>query len=1392
VNLAEWAVRRRISTIMVFLAIALLGAITVYYELSVQLFPDIVYPHLGIYASISESTPQETEEDLTIPIENAVAALPGARKIKSWSGSWGCWFDIDFDFSTDMRFTFIEMNERMDQLRRNFPKGQMNYGVLRVDTNELQNQHFMEVSVSGEGSADMLRDIVLRRIKQRLEEVDGIYKVEVGGDAPREVEVSLDRHLMASYGVDFFTLVQKLQSWSNDRVYLGKIESPGQFAYVRLSEHFGNPDQMADVVVDAERNYKLGDMSEVSEIASSGEALYRVNGRPSIGLHLQKEARANPLKTAARVRKVLEVINERELPEGYAIEITESQARILSEVMTKIAKLAAAGIALAVLVLLVFVRHIKITLIVILAIPLCILGTFNLFYINDITINILSLIGLTLAIGMLLDNGIVVLENIYRNFQLGRSRRESAVRGASEVIRAIFASTMTTVVAFAPIFFIRGEVRLVFREMGLSIVYPLLISLLVAITFVPMATYYVLKYEKAGQISFLTARRKRGIFRRIYLYLLKGSLRHRGRVLTVVALVLFFTWNFQRAQLETGYIDQNVNEESFRVYVTMPEGTVRETTDKTAREVEKIVIDKEKFPGIKRVTTWVFDDQAKLAVRMKDKDERVKTMEQVKSEVLDETEDIPLANIGFRRRRSRQGDGSVGFGEKGRIELRGPDYDVLVKVAARIEQYMLTAIPGIREVNNDLTSGAPEIRLIIDREKSALLKINAKNIQQAVMASNSRGHISSVRLRRGDEELAVVFRLNDAQERILKDLNDIQVWNADGRSFALKEVCDLVPGHSPGRIFRKNQERIASVVYTTDNVRSKKEIIEDLKKLGDYVAIPAGYSYSLEGEQRQINEMLEALATVLFTGFALVYMVMAGLFESLFAPLVIMVTVPLAIIGAIWGLLITDNPYDIMAAMGSIFLMGIVVNNGIVFIDFIGVLRRDHNFSRLRAILTAGQYRMRPIFMTSLTTMLGLLPLALRTGESNPWRPLAVVVIGGMSLSTVLTLIVLPCAYLTLEEFQGLLLKWLRRVFGWRRFLIIWSGKRRRRIRQDFVQQYPKRAITAQQLRELPLSLSAHNLTVMYRNRRAEWGAMLRGMFTFKKGITVEGIAVPVPQAPVEVQCGFFALSQVDFQLEPGMVGLLGPNGAGKTTLLRLLSLLTVPGMGSVEICGLDARQHRSELARLIGYLPQSFGFPGDFRVQQYLRQQAILRGIADPAVREASVQRALETVNLWDRKNERVRHLSGGMRQRLGIAQTLLHLPRIIIVDEPTAGLDPMERMQFRNLLAGLAVERIVILSTHIVEDIGDSCEKLLLLDHGKLIYAGTQKALIERVEGNVWEWVQPEEAALPTGITEVQQTFTAAGRKVRAVAPGAPVPGAVVVKPNLQDAYFAYRKKH
>ncbi|MBE7558554.1 efflux RND transporter permease subunit [bacterium] len=1012
-KLSAWAVRRRVTTSMICLGIVLLGSIS-YRQLPLQLFPDVVYPGMGIHARLREATPREMEEELTVPIENAVASLPGVRKIESWTGFWGCWTNVEFDFGTDMRFSGIELSERLEVLKKRFPKERLEYGVFQWDTNDLQNRFFMELCVTGEGSPEMLRDVVMTRIKQRLEEVDGIYNVELGGVEPREMGVTLDPRRMRHYQVPFFQLVQRIQSWSNEKVYLGKLQTAQGQAYVRLAEKFGSAEELAALTVDPKTRLRLSDVAEVAESAGNQNSLYRVNGRPSIGLQLEKEAGANPLRTAARVEKVLERINAGQLPPGYSVEILQSQAEILSRIMAKIAKLALTGIALAVVVLFVFVRHGLITLTVVLAIPLSIFGTFNFMYANGMTINILSMVGITLAIGMLVDNSIVVLENIYRNYQLGKSRLEAACQGADEVGRAITASTLTTVIAFAPIFFLHGEVRLIFREMGLSIVFPLLISLLVAITFVPMATYFILSIESRRRQERLAERRRRGFFRRAYVLLLSGSLRHRGRLLAVVGLVIFFTWAFQRNQLDQGYLERNLEEDVFNVHITMPEGSQRASTDKVVREVEAILAQKSKFPEIKRFSAWVYDDRARIVVRM-DPDVAGRVKEQLKEAILDETEGVPLAEIGFRRRRMDPQAGMVGFGESGRLELRGPDYDVLLSVAARVEAFLLT-IPGIREVANDLSTGAPEVRLQIDREKASLLKINALAIQQAVLSANASGHVSQVRLYRGEDDMAVVFRLEGADTRILADLRQVDVWSADGRAFPLEDVAAFTLGDSPGFIHRRDQERIAAITFTTDNVRKKTDVIADIKRLGSYVVLPPGYSFELEGEQRQIDEMLASLRQVLLLGFLLVYMVMAGLFEAFFAPFVIMFTVPLAIVGAIWALLLTGHQYDAMAAMGSIFLLGIVVNNGIVFMDFVSMLRRRRNYGHVRAILTAGQYRLRPIFMTSLTTILGLLPLALKTGESNPWRPLAWVGIGGMSVSTRLTLVVLPAEYLTLER----------------------------------------------------------------------------------------------------------------------------------------------------------------------------------------------------------------------------------------------------------------------------------------------------------------------------------------------------------------------------------------
>jgi ABC-type multidrug transport system ATPase subunit len=584
-----------------------------------------------------------------------------------------------------------------------------------------------------------------------------------------------------------------------------------------------------------------------------------------------------------------------------------------------------------------------------------------------------------------------------------------------------------------------------------------------------------------------------------------------------------------------------------------------------------------------------------------------------------------------------------------------------------------------------------------------------------------------------------------------------------------------------------------------------------VKSLLKEIQLPAGYSAEIAGEEKRIGENMRQLRWMMGVIFLLIYMVMASVFESFLSPFVIMLSLPFAAIGVLWGLALSGSSLEELAMLGVVILAGIVVNNGIVMMDFVQMLRRERHYGRTAAIITACRARLRPILMTALTTTLGLVPMALRSNEDIKWSGLAIVIISGLSVSTLLTLVIIPAMLMNLEDALAFLKRQVLRVWQWRWIAYFYSPSRMRAKRLElapagapafFAPTFSvamKRVQTAEEIGDARGAVWARSGE---RARAAERqtgdsserpvGIEIRHLRMIYPIFRPRTLLHVVPSARYKYGArppqGVEALRGVNLTIEKGMFGLLGPNGAGKTTLLHVVTGLIRPTCGHVAVNGLDMAQESARARREIGYLPQSFGLYGHFTAREYLTYYSLILGIEPRAERERNVAAVLDQVNLREAADRAVNTFSGGMRQRLGIARLLLTVPRVILVDEPTAGLDPIERVKFRILLSQLAQDRVVLLSTHIIDDISSSCRRLAVLNEGRIVYEGTPAGLVDSARNRIWEVVGrlEEEPALCERFRLLHKKAAGDGRVLfRFIGDTCDLPGAQRVEPSLEDAY-------
>ena len=1568
-SLSALAIRRPVTTAMFFIGSGLLGLVSLS-RLSVELMPEVVFPQIFVVANQRTMSPEQVERDLLIPIEGAIGKLEGVVSIESNASQSRATVTISYEPATDMRFAELQVQRQMGRLHPTLPE-QTTLVVQRFDISVLTSS-VMELQVLGAGDLNWLRDFAEERIRPDLESVEGVVAATVLGGQRGAIEVIVDPQFLAAYALSMNEISGAINSVNVPRTYLGSVYDGNQHFPVSIRGQFTGLSQIRDVVLRPDGPLHVGDVAEIHYGLQEQTDLSRVNGLETVSVRIQQENEANLIDVAAQLESTIERLNAELEPEGVQILITMNQAELMNEALGTLQQAAVVGVVLGLMVLFLFLRNLRFVAILLVAIPASLLLTFNAMYAWDLSLNVLSLCGLALSMGMLADNGIVVMESIFKQFERGKGPIEAARDGTADVSRAIIAATATTVAVFLPVVFVQSDFQDILTDLALAITFPLAASLLVALTLVPMLGARTLSRTSLRPLG-------TGQLLEKYTVVLKASLRHRVRVslavgiaLTVTLVISFFFMLQQEPARE---------QSSFTVYADLPAGATLEATDEIVRRIEEAIAE---LDGVEQFTSSIQEAQGSVTVTLVDLADRPEgvSIDGLKEELEQALRRIEGGVVSFD---APTGGGGVGGGGGGRggvggrstggfslgagpvaetAIIRGHDFSTLQMLSEDLT-FRLEQIEEIdpNSISADVTRSAPEVQVIPDPMAMFDKRLQVNTVLGAIEQANPEGvRTASAFLEPDGTETPIEVRyiedLEDPQLRV-DDLRQLPILTPAGDLTPMEEVARVRTDEGRRTILRTDQSRRVIVTYRftqeildsqpqTDAARSLvRLVVQDM-------VMPSGYSVELEEAQvDNIYYWMMAIAAIL------VYMILASLFESFSSPVVIFCALPTAVIGSCWALILTGTGLTSeagpMALLGFIVLLGIAVNNGIILIDAIATLRSRRGFRRERAVLTAGRSRVRPILMTSATTLLGVLPLSLEFGgDFEIWPPFAITVLGGLAVSMVSTLIFVPVAYMGIDQVK----EWLKQIgwFGvllattaaaavtygvyvrynsyfwaalvaapaWFSFLtVVWSairlhhmriaareprepvrtiglstltkiygapgrfrmdwGRFERRIRyliDEGIDPLDRQSVKDGLLWKLPLSLlivflhtyladpiwvyllalttwgfvahlvrdiallSMHReagdplrlprrfrliaryallaLLLYYVQRRlgepsvtiatgvvfmvmrlirylalrvgdgkVDLETMSGRTAWLRKRIYAGAAAVPILGVP---KPEFPALTAVNLEIGRGMFGLLGPNGAGKTTMMRIICQVLEPTYGSVSINGVNVDQMES-LQGLIGYLPQHFGLYEHMTGYEYLDYRALLEGFREPEERHERVTACLEQVHLSDRTNDPIGSYSGGMKQRIGIAQTLLHMPQIMVVDEPTAGLDPVERIRFRNLLARLSQERIVIFSTHIVEDVAGSCNRLAVLNDGRVLYSGTPGAMRDLARGRVWEVVLPEETfdEIERDMRIVTHLRTPAGIRARFLADEAPEGiGAEHVDPTLEDAYLYLLDEH
>jgi len=1008
-NLPSLSVRRPITVAMVLISILVVGAIAVQ-RLPLAMWPTLDIPYMGVEIPFPNSHPSQVEREITRPVEEALATLSGVKKLTSNSTADGAEFELEFSWGHDLDVVRMQVSEKIDQIEPSLPS---DIGPILIYSFSTSDFPVVQGRISAEGvDLSSNYDLLEARILNPIRRVPGVARVDLGGVEPRELFIDLILDKVKEYRVDVGALVQILDGVSTNMV-LGRVDENGLRYTVRSIGSFPSVESLGELEVN-ERGLRLRDFAQIRYEEPPLTYGRHLDGRFAVALDVYKESTANTVEVVRAVHRVLqdEVDND-PLLKGINLLVWRDQADEITSGIDGLRKAGVIGALLATLTLYFFLRRFDSTVIVALSIPFSLLATCGVLFFIGGSLNILSMMGMMLAVGMLVDNAIVVLESIDRRLRDLDDRRPAAIEGAGQVLVAVTASTTTTVIVFLPLALGKGtELNAILRDVGLTISIALACSLFSSLTLIPLMSAHLLRVREA--------RRNRAMewLEEQYVRVLSWTMSHRGKTFGILSLGLVVgVLPFAAGMVKTGMFSAVVND-YLRLRYEFDDFFYKSEAEAVVDQVEVYLRDHAKEFFVDSVYSIFEENRADTIIALNRRDLDDDEIRDLRTTIRDGLPEIPGVRVIFRDE-ADEGGSSTYFA----VKLFGQDTGFLYGMADEVARRLET-VEDVEDITRPRTGGRREIQVSIDRDKAASLGLDAQDVTE--LLAFSLGGLRLDRFRTGDREIItwLALRLEDREQ--LRDLSQLPISRSGGRPVLLGDIADFQQVERPASIRRENRKAQVEVngTYEGDDWGSAKKRIE---KLMNAFELPAGTSWSWNDrilEQEQENAVM---GVNFLLALMLVYLVMASLFESLTQPFAILFAIPFALPGTAWVLALTGTPFNLMAQIGLLILMGIVVNNGIVLLDHVNHFR-NQGLTHEAAILRAGRDRLRPILMTAATTIIGLLPLAVGSANVSGllYYPMARTVMGGLMSSVVLTLVVLPYISLGVEGVA----RWSRRVWG--------------------------------------------------------------------------------------------------------------------------------------------------------------------------------------------------------------------------------------------------------------------------------------------------------------------------------------------------------------------------
>ncbi len=1002
----EIAMRRPVTTVMFFVALAAVGLIASRL-LPLEYMPDIEFPGIFIQVPYAGSSPEEVEQRITRPIEEALATLSGVERMDSFSRDNQAEIRLFFSWDEEVSTKGIDARVKIDSIRHELPEDLQR---ILVFTGSTSDQPILVLRISSDRDLSDAYELLDRHLKRRIERLEGVSRVELQGVEPREIRILLDADRVAAHGIDLPSLKVLLEK-SNFAVSAGRITEGGQRFNVRPKGEFTSLDDIRNTIID-DGNLRLGDIAQVELLSPERNYGRHLDGRYAIGLNVYKATGANMVAVADRVKDEVAKIGELPQMQGIRIFDLDNQAQGVRDSLSDLLNAGLIGALLAIIVLYLFLRQLSTTLIVTAAVPFSLLITLAAMYFFGLSLNILSMMGLMLAVGMLVDNAVVVTESIFRYRQeMPEEPVKATLLGVQEVGLAVVAGTATSIIVFAPMLFgQKADITVFLGHVALTIVVALIASLMIAQTLVPMLASRVPAPPTPKPGAMMTRLTDR------YVGALQWTLRHPwwtllgivlviGSTMIPIKMVKFDTWpqDFQRRLFMPYHIEGEYPLEQI---------------ESTVNKVEAFLFENKERLDIVSVYSYFDNGRGESTILLSDESDATIATEDIIEFIEENLPEIVIGKPSF----SFEQDG--GGGESFSLQVSGDSTEQLSGISTELIR-ILSTIDELQSLRSDSTAGEREIRVSVDRIRATQLGLSTEQIANSIATAMRGDYLREFRGK--DNEIAVRLAFRESDQQSIEQLADLPLYTPDGRRVRLASVASFKIERAPQTIQRVDRQTAVVINANLAKDSSLDEVKPAVEELMEQFELPPGYSWKFgRGFERQ-DETQQIMAQNILLGIAMIFIVMAALFESVLYPMSIIFSILFSIIGVFWFFFLTGTTFSFMASIGIMILIGVVVNNGIVLVDHINNLRRE-GIERKEAVIEAGRDRLRPILMTVATTILGLSPLAVGTtqvgGDGPPYFPMARAIIGGLAFSTVVSLLVVPSFYLWLDGLS----RWGRKV----------------------------------------------------------------------------------------------------------------------------------------------------------------------------------------------------------------------------------------------------------------------------------------------------------------------------------------------------------------------------